>query len=40
MVVLKVNQDVDIIGETSFSFDYPMSLAFARSIDSPDGGVA
>lgn len=38
-VVLKYNQDVDLVGETSFSFNYPMAYAFSRSIDNQEGGV-
>ena len=39
-VVLKVNQDVDIVSEASFKFDYPMTLAFSRYIENTEGGVA
>jgi hypothetical protein len=39
-VVLKVNQDVDIVSETTFKFDYPMTLAFSRYVENTDGGVA
>ena len=38
-VVLKVNKDVEIIGETAFKYDHPMSLVFARSIANGEGGV-
>lgn len=39
MKVLKFDYDVNLIGETSFNFDYPMSVAFARYIDDGEGGV-
>ena len=39
-VVLRVNQDVDIVSETSFKFDYPMTLAFSRYTTNSEGGVA
>lgn len=39
MVVLKYNKEVELIGETSIKFDYPMTLAFSRSIPNTDGGV-
>jgi hypothetical protein len=38
-VVLRYNYDVELIGETAFSFNYPMTMAFARSIGNEDGGV-
>jgi hypothetical protein len=38
-VVLRYNQDVDLMGEASFTFDHPMTLAFARSIGNAEGGV-
>ncbi len=39
MVVLRYNQEVELISETSFSFDHPMTLAFSRSIPNDEGGV-
>lgn len=38
-VVLKFNKDVELIGETSFSFDHPMTPAFSRFIQNEEGGV-
>jgi len=38
-VVMKVNQDVEILNETSFSFDYPMTPVFTRYISDAEGGV-
>jgi len=39
MVVLKYNKDVELIGETTFSFEHPMTLAFTRFIGNAEGGV-
>lgn len=39
MKVLKFNKDADPLGETSFSFEYPMAVAFARYIEDAGGGV-
>jgi len=38
-VVLKYNKDVELIGETSFSFDHPMQAVFKRSVSNAEGGV-
>jgi len=38
-VVLRVNKEVEIIGETYFSFEHPMILAFSRYIGNAEGGV-
>jgi len=40
MKVMKFNKDLNLLGETSFTLDYPNTLAFARSIESEAGGVA
>ncbi len=40
MVVLKYNQDVELIGETHFKFEHPMTLAFTRAIRNDDGSVS
>jgi len=39
-VVLKYNQDVDLVGQTSFKLNFPNSLAFSRYIGNAEGGVA
>lgn len=39
MVVLKYNYNVELVSETSFSFDFPQTVAFARFIGDADGGV-
>ena len=39
MIVLKYNQDVELIGETSINFEYPQTLAFSRFIGNAEGGV-
>ena len=38
-VVLKYNQQVELISETTFKFDHPMSLIFSRYIGNDEGGV-
>jgi hypothetical protein len=39
-VVLKYNQDVDLVGETAFKLNYPNNLAFSKYIGNDEGGVA
>lgn len=39
MVVLKFNKDVELIGQTNFTFDHPQTLALTRSISNSDGSV-
>ena len=38
-VVLRYNQDVELVGETEFSFEYPMNVAFSRVIPAANDGV-
>lgn len=38
-VVLRYNQEVELLGETFFSFDHPMTLAFSRYVSNDEGGV-
>lgn len=39
-VVLKYNQDVDLLGQTSFKLNFPNTVAFSRYIGNAEGGVA
>lgn len=38
-VVLRFDREVELIGETNFKFDHPMTLAFSRFIANDEGGV-
>jgi len=38
-VVLRFNEEVELIGETNFKFDHPMTLAFSRYVANDESGV-